>query len=175
MRWALALLALVHSGLFALPWFDLVRQRTELKRLFRGDAPPNPAQLFIEVERLLPRLLEHVPADARVVLLNGRVQILPFQLHIEPRPARCLHRFDASFLDLPGDTHDGRLAHARYAFLERTGQRFTDERLAEELGRADYLITFFFEGLQVAGRGPRLEPIEVHAERGVGLYRIVRP
>lgn len=178
MRAVWFVLAAVHVLLFATPAVDSLRSWSSTRRLFLSSGPPDSSQLAVEVARLFPRWMRLIPPSASVLLVNGRVQPWPFQLHLPPRPARYLHQFDEAFARLPTSTREGRLGRERYEFLERTEQRLTPERLEAGLDAADYLIVFFVDAEQVAHVASRLTPVEVatgpRGER-TGVYRVERP
>ena len=173
-------LAVLHVSAFLGVLISASAARSGIRARFDPTLPPNRSFLFTDVARLLPALLEAVPEDATLTVVNGLVQPFPFQIHLEPRRTHSLQAFDEQLLARVAGTRPRweRLARERFAHLEREHRRLTAEYLQEALADSEFLLLFHAPDLVLLAGDYRFEPVDVRRDaqgQEVGLYRVLAP
>ena len=152
------------------------------RQWFRGPHQPVVAYLPIAAARNLAPLEPRIPPQARVLLVTSTPFVLPYDFYFAPRPLTVLMRVDPTLIEryatrLPATA---RQAERWLDQIVARGQELTHERLAAELPRADYVVTFLAGaeelGLLAPGLlppGARLEPVDRQDQ--AALYELVRP
>ena len=152
------------------------------RQWFSGPAQSDVAYLPIAAARNLAPLEPQIPLDARVLLVTPSPFVVPYDFYLAPRPLTVLMRLDATLLEKAATLHPStaRQAERWLAQMQERGQSLTEERLQQELPRADYVITFLGDAAQLGLQKPGLLPpgsrLElVNRQEQAALYRVVRP
>jgi hypothetical protein len=152
------------------------------RQWFQGPHQPDVAYLPIAAARNLGPLEPRIPRQARVLLVTPSPFVLPYDFYFAPRPLTVLMRVDPTLVERAAAHHPAtaRQAERWLAQIVERGQALTDERLAVELPRADYVVTFLADAAQLGLLAPgllppgaRLEPVD-RQDQAV-LYELIRP
>lgn len=149
---------------------------------FTGAPRADVAYVPIAAARNLAPLEPQIPQQARVLLVTPSPFVAPYDFYLAPRPLTVLMRLDATLIEKAVAQHPAtaRQAERLLAQLQQRDLSLTEERLRQELPRADYVVTFLGDavqlGLQKPGilpPGASLQPID--RQEQAALYRVVRP
>ena len=139
------------------------------------------AYLPIAAARNLGALEPRIPPRARVLLVTPSPFVLAYDFYLAPRPLTVLMRVDPTLLERAASRHPAtaRQAERWLTQIVERGQALTPERLAAELPRADWVVTFLADaeelGLLAPGLlppGARLELVDQQDQ--AALYELVR-
>jgi len=112
---------------------------------FWGEPPAGtPFNPEASAARTFPVIVRDVPRQARVLVVSTVLVRVPYEFWLLPRPFAMLLWFPAGIIDEVARTQP-RLALAaahRRRILAQRGQIWDERALAEQLARADYVITF---------------------------------
>ncbi len=168
--WATALLLLgaAQAVLCGLTLNGLHERTQRLAELLPHHTDPS-----MSAQRVLPALLEHVPDDARVLIVTREPHPLPWAFHLLPRRWRALQALDDALLTAPATAslHWPRIVSDWYERLEREDRRLTPERFEAGLAWADWVI-MYGDGIPWPAETPRLRLVAT--VEGSRLVRIVR-
>jgi len=111
--------------------------------------------------RTFPVLAAAMPADARVLVVNGFPLMFEFEFWLVPRPVRLLHDFPQEWGEIGRRTMGalGATTAARREWLARRGLLFTPEAFRREVAGADYVLAFCAERLDLSSVDHALEPV----------------
>jgi hypothetical protein len=117
-----------------------------------------------------------------VLLVTPSPFIVAYDFYFAPRPLTVLMRLDPTLIEKAAVLHPAtaRQAERWLAQLQARGQSLTDERLRAELPRADYVVTFLSDALQVGLQRPGILPPGaslqlLDRQENAALYRLVQP
>lgn len=132
---------------------------------------PIPPHRSLAAYRDLNRIAAALPLDASVLLVDSSPQPLQYAFYFRPRPFLSLLVASRADVELVRSVRPDLAVHfeRRVERFEERDRLFTDERLAAELARHDFLVFYPLE-VPVAVAGVRLELVA--REGWASLFRI---